>query len=65
MEVKIDAYQCQIKDTKIQRVRNATIYTVIGIDLQGNKDLYGNSKDKEWRIFSEYENSGCEYLCSI
>ncbi len=28
----IDAYQCQIKDTKIQRVRNATIYTVIGIE---------------------------------
>ena len=56
----IDAYRCQIKDEKIQRVRNATIYTVIGIDLEGNKDLYG------YYSFWEHEKKkkviGCKFL---
>ena len=34
---KVDAYRCQIKDEKLQRIRNVTIYTVIRIDLDGNK----------------------------
>ncbi len=68
----IDAYQCQIKDTKLQRVRNATIYTVIGIDLQGNKDLYGyycvwgHEKKGDWlQIFNDLINRGLKRVMFI
>jgi len=37
---KVDAYHCQIKDEKLQRIRNVIIYTVIRIDLNGNKNLF-------------------------
>ena len=36
---KVDAYRCQIKDEKLQRVRNSTIYMVIGVDLDKNKNF--------------------------
>jgi len=35
----IDGYHTEIKQSK--RVRKACIYTVLGIDLQGQKDIYG------------------------
>ena len=68
----IDAYHCQIKDEKVQRVRNATIYTVIGIDLEGNKDLFGyyclwgHENKGDWlQIFNDLINRGLKRVMII
>ncbi len=37
----IDAYHTKLKDEDSKKVRKAVIYTVIGIDLEGNKEVYG------------------------
>ncbi|QTA38891.1 IS256 family transposase [Thermosipho ferrireducens] len=35
----VDAYRCQVK--KDGRVRDASVYIVLGIDMEGKKDIYG------------------------
>lgn len=37
----IDAYHTDIKEDETGRVKKAVIYTILGIDLEGNKDIYG------------------------
>ncbi len=49
----IDAYHTKLKDEDTKKVRKAVIYTVIGIDLEGNKEVYGyyeflGSENKEF-----------------
>jgi transposase-like protein len=39
--IYIDAYHTKIKDDDSNKVKKAAIYTVIGIDLDGNKEVYG------------------------
>jgi transposase-like protein len=35
----IDAYHCNIKEKN--KIRKASIYVVLEVDLQGNKDIFG------------------------
>jgi transposase-like protein len=35
----IDAYHCDIKEKN--RIRKASVYVALGVDLQGNKDIFG------------------------
>jgi hypothetical protein len=35
----IDAYHCDIKEKS--KIRKASVYVVLGVDLQGNKDIFG------------------------
>ena len=35
----IDGYHCEIKDNS--KVKQATCYVVLGIDLEGKKDIFG------------------------
>jgi putative transposase len=37
----IDAYHTKIKDSDSRKVTKAVIHTVVGIDLDGNKEVYG------------------------
>jgi transposase-like protein len=39
--IYIDAYHTQIKDPDTHKVTKAAIYSVIGIDLDGKKEVYG------------------------
>jgi putative transposase len=37
----IDAYHTDVKDDTTKKVKKSVIYTVVGIDLEGYKDIYG------------------------
>jgi transposase-like protein len=54
----IDAYHCDIKEKN--KIRKASVYVVLGVDLQGNKDIFGfytffGSENKaDWiKVFNE------------
>jgi transposase-like protein len=50
----IDAYHTQIKDTEANRIRKAVIYNIIGIDMEGRKNLlsyyiyFGSETKEDW-----------------
>jgi len=52
--IYIDAYHTDIKDEQTKKVRKAVIYSVIGIDLNGKKELYsyhiteGHETKEDW-----------------
>lgn len=52
----IDAYHVQIKDDDTKQVKNNVIYNVIGIDMDGEKDLLGfyieegNENREDWLV---------------
>jgi transposase-like protein len=39
--IYIDAYHCDIKDVIDNKIKQGVIYTVLGIDLNGKKEVYG------------------------
>lgn len=59
----IDAYHCQIKENN--KIQKACIYSVMGIDLKGQKDVYGfytffgNESVIDWRkVFGDLVQRG-------
>ncbi len=68
----IDAYHCSIKDEELQRVRKSAIYTCIGIDMQGKKEIYGyyinygSEKKEEWlKILNDLIERGLKRVLII
>ena len=61
----IDGYHSEIYEEKENKVVKAVVYLVIGIDFDGNKDLYsiefitGNENKESWlRVFNNLINRG-------
>ena len=50
--IYIDGYKTKLKDSSSGRVENITLYSVIGMDLEWRKDVYG------FYIFKGNENKG-------
>jgi transposase-like protein len=66
----IDAYHCNIKEKN--KVRKASVYVVLGIDLQGNKDIFGfytffGSENKaDWiKVFNDLIDRGLKRIMLI
>jgi transposase-like protein len=66
----IDAYHCDIKEKN--KIRKASVYVVLGIDLQGNKDIFGfyaffGSENKaDWiKIFNDLIDRGLKRVILI
>lgn len=69
--VYIDAYCAQMKE-KSGKIKKATIYTVLGVDLEGNRGVYGfyvlfdNENKGEWiKIFNDLISRGLKRLLLI
>ena len=63
--VYIDAYHCMVKDTKDKKVKKAVVYTVLGIDREGNKSIlgfysfFGTENKSTWmEVFQDLINRG-------
>ena len=72
LSIFIDAYKTDLKDIDTGRVKKAVIYTIIGIDLSGHKDVYGyyiffGSETKEdWlSIFNDLISRGLKRIALI
>jgi len=59
----IDAYHCEIKDGS--KVRKAACYIVLGIDMEGKKDIFGlytffgKENRADWnKVFEDLINRG-------
>jgi transposase-like protein len=66
----IDAYHCDIKEKN--KIRKASVYVVLGIDLQGNKDIFGfytffSSENKaDWiKVFNYKETLEIRWIKKI
>ena len=66
----IDAYHCDIKEKN--KIRKAYVYVVLGIDLQGNKDILGfytffSSENKaDWiKVFNDLIDRGLKRVMLI
>ena len=66
----VDAYRCQIKDNG--RVKDASVYVVLGIDMEGHKDVYGFyvhfglERKFEWmRVFDDLVNRGLKEVMVV
>ncbi|WP_281340508.1 transposase [Sulfurihydrogenibium sp. YO3AOP1] len=66
----IDAYHCDIKEKN--KIRKASVYVVLGIDLQGNKDIFGfytffSSENKaDWiKVFNDLIDRGLKRIMLI
>ena len=66
----IDAYHCDIKEKN--KIRKASVYVVLGIDLQGNKDIFGfytffSSENKaDWiKVFNDLIDRGLKRVMLI
>ena len=50
----IDAYHTQIKDEETNRIKKAVIYNIVGIDMDGKKNLvsyyiyFGSESKEDW-----------------
>ena len=63
--VYIDAYHCMVKDLKDKKVKNAVVYTVVGIDTNAKKSLlgyysfFGKENKSTWmEVFQDLINRG-------
>jgi len=70
--VFIDGYICNIKDIEKNKVKQACIYTVIGIDFDGNKQIlgywtiFGAENKSDWlKIFHDLVNRGLKKIFMI
>lgn len=68
--VFIDGYHTEIKDNL--KVRKACVYTVLGIDLEGRKDVYGyytffgNENKADWlKVFNDLIERGLKRIVVI
>jgi transposase-like protein len=68
----IDAYHCEIRDDETKKVKKSVIYTIIGIDMKGMKDIYGyyvfygNETREDWLvIFNDLINRGLKRVLLI
>lgn len=68
----IDAYHTQLKDVDSAKVQKAVIHTVIGIDLQGRKEVYGyyefmGAENKEYwlRVLNDLLKRGLKRVLVI
>ena len=66
----VDAYRCQVK--KDGRMRDASVYVVLGIDMRGNKDVYGfyvhfgMEKKFEWmNVFEDLVERGLKRVMIV
>ena len=66
----VDAYRCQVK--KDGRVRDASVYVALGIDMRGNKDVYGfyvhfgMEKKFEWmNVFEDLVERGLKRVMIV
>ena len=66
----IDAYHTQIKDNN--KIQKACVYSVLGIDLEGKKDIYGfytffgNESSIVWRkVFSDLIQRGLKKIVVV
>jgi len=68
----IDAYHTDIKDDDSNKVKKAVIFTVVGVDLKGYKDIYGfytffgsESKENWLVILNDLINRGLKRVLLI
>lgn len=66
----IDAYHCDIKEKG--KVRKAAVYVFLGVDLQGNKDIFGfytffsNENKADWiKVFNDLIDRGLKRVMLI
>lgn len=54
LAIFVDAYHTQIKDVETSRIRKAVIYNIVGIDMEGKKNLlsyyiyFGSESKEDW-----------------
>lgn len=70
--VFIDGYVCDIKEIENNKVRSGCIYTVIGIDIEGKKQIlgyyivFGPENKSDWlKIFHDLVNRGLKKILMI
>lgn len=68
----IDAFHTSVKDENTKQVKKSVIYNIIGIDMEGEKDLYGyyllrgNEKREDWlQIFNKLIHRGLKRVMLI
>jgi len=66
----IDAYHCEIKDGS--KVRKAACYIVLGIDMEGKKDIFGlytffgKENRADWnKVFEDLINRGLKRVLVV
>jgi len=66
----IDAYHCEIRD--MGKVKKGVVYSVVGINLEGKKDVYGfysffgNENRIDWlNVFNDLIERGLRRVCII
>lgn len=66
----IDAYDCEIKDAS--KVKKATCYVVLGIEMEGKKDIFGiytffgRENRAEWnKVFEDLVNRGLKKVLIV